>query len=420
MNSLPLFLALLSLVAAAFVLVPLWRHRGIAADHALEDRREKNREVFRQREAELLQDLQQGLINEDEHARLLAELQRAFLLDMEALDKQGVRKGAWSGGRALLLALALLVPAGSYLMYRSLGSGPDLELPRLLDRLAAAQTEEEQRARFDALADFLQQRQQRRPDDVQNGYTLGKLYLELERFEEAAAVFESLLAYLEPGPDRAVVLGQVAQSRYLVDGSTITPRVQEAIDEALSLNPNEYAVMGLYAIDALLKQDFQNALAYWRRQLSSATPGSQEAQQILERIGLVESYMVENGIAVAPEPEGPAMTLTVNIAPELRELVTDDMRLFVFVRNPQMPMPIMAKNVELAEFPITVTLSDADAPMGGGMAAIQNAPQIVAGARLTRSSQPTRQSGDLETLSEPFALSEQTGSVELVIDEIVP
>lgn len=419
MNSLTLFLALLSAIAVAFVAVPLWRHRGANAASTLELRREKNREVFRQREAELAQDLEQNLITADEHARLLAELQRAFLLDMEALDRQAGGKGLWSGGRAIVLVLALAVPVAGFVMYRMLGSGPDLVLPELLAAVANAQTEEEQLTRMAELADFMQERLERRPDDVRTGYLLGQLFMQLQRFPEAIDTFESLLEHIDNNNDRATVLGQVAQSRYLMSDSQITPQVQETIDATLRINPNEYAVMGLLAIDALTQQKLPEAIAYWRRQLSSATPGSQQALEILRRIAIVEEYLPEQGA----DPEdaavaGASVTLTIDIAPELAAQVSDDMRLFVFVRNPAMPMPIVAENRAVSGFPVTLTLDNSNAMLEG--MTLESAPQLLAGARLTRSGQAIAQSGDLQALSEPFMLSGETATVELVIDTVVP
>ncbi|MEY4642633.1 MAG: hypothetical protein RLZZ227_2627 [Pseudomonadota bacterium] len=409
------YLILLCIVAAAFVLVPLLRYRDTAARSVLDQRREKNREVFRQREAELAQDLQQGLVGEDEHARLLTELQRSFMLDMQALDRQQTQ-GTWSGGKPVLLVLALLVPVAGLLFYRSWGAAPDLELPQLMAQLGSAQTEDERKARFAELAEFLQQRMERRPEDVQNGYTLGLLYLQLEQFPEAITTFEALLEQVEAGQDRATILGQLAQARYLRDDSQLSPATQEAIDEALRLNPNEYAIMGLLAIDSLLKEDFAAALGYWRRQLSSATPGSQDAETVRQRIALLEDYLPDEPAAAVDTTQ--QVTVVIDIAPELAAQVEEGMKLFVYARNPAMPAPIAAQNLDLpAEFPVTVMLDNSNSMMG---ITLESVPELIVGARLSGSGNPIAQSGDLQTLSEPFKLAERSTPLELVIDTVVP
>lgn len=413
MNSLNFFLLLLSAAALAFVMIPLWRHHNTAGN-TLDRRREKNREMFRQRETELAEDLRQGLVAEEEHAKLLAELQRTFLRDMEDLDKQGAGKAGLASGRPLVFILALVVPLASLIMYRQLGSGPDLALPALLERVGAAQTDEETLAGYNELAEFLQQRLERRPDDVLTGYSLGTLYTQLERFAEAVDVLQRVEKELEDGPDRATVLGSLAQAQYLLADSTITPEVQQTIDEALRLAPNEFAIMGLLAIDALLKQDIPGAYEYWLRQLSSATPGSAQAEDVRRRLATLEPYMPQDALA---EAQGPTIEVTIDIAPELAEQITDDMRLYVFARDaqPNGP-PTLAITTDVPEaFPVTVTLDNADSMLG---TKIESLPQVVIGARISR--QPTATPGDLQKRSEPFVLSEQTGPVELVIDEIAP
>jgi cytochrome c-type biogenesis protein CcmH len=419
MSSLWLPLALLSLTAMLFVLLPLWRQRGQAATSLLQQRRDKNREVFTQRRQELQHDLEQGLISAEELEKLLAELQRAFLLDMDALDRQGLTRGNWTGGKPVLLALALLIPLISVGLYNSRGAGPDLALPALMERLRGAESEEQQTAVLGELADTLQQRLERRPDDMQSAYMLGTLNLELDRFEPAIATFRHMLERIEAGPDRATVLGQLAQSQYMLADSTITDEVRSTIDQTLAVNPNEFAVMSILAIDAFLREDFPTALQYWQRQLASSTPGSPQAEALRQRIAMLEAYVPQDaGDDSSPAaPTGPTISVTIRLAPELAAQVTEDMRLFVFVRNPDMPMPILAQNLAVPEFPFTITLDNSMSMTG---MTVETFPRLVVGARLSRSGNATAQPGDLQTLSESFTLSELTAPLDLVIDEVAP
>jgi cytochrome c-type biogenesis protein CcmH len=414
MNTIWLLFAGLIAVAMLFVLVPMWRYRGDGALSSLAVRRQKNREVFEQREAELAVDLQQNAVAPEEHTRLLAELQRAFLRDMEALDAAGAARSRLTSGKAILVVLILMIPLLSLWQYSKWGSAADLALPALLSDLGTAQDEAAQVAKLNELAEFLQERIERRPADIQNGYMLGTLYIELERFAEAEATFKKLLEKMEPDADRATVLGQLAQAQYLVHDSQITSEVQATIDEALALNPNEYAIMSILAIDAFLKEDVVTALGYWRRQLSAATPGSRDAEVLRQRIAMVESYLPKDEVAVDTSNR---ITLTIDIAPELASRVDDSMKLFVFVRNTAMAMPILAQNLSIPEFPFTITL-DNSMSMSGMQ--VESAAELVAGARISASGNAIAASGDMQTLSAPFVLAEQTAPLELVINEIVP
>ena len=405
-------LALLCLAAMAFVLVPVWRFRQRESDAGVALRAERNREIFAQRQLELEREVGEGTIAPEDHARMLAELQRAFLADMQALPEQ--RSVTATSLRWLPVVLALLVPATALLIYRTQGAAPDLALPALMQKIGTATDEATQTAGLNELAAALEQRLQRQPDDLQNGYMLGTLYLGIDRYTDAIAVFAKMVDAMEPSPDKATVLGQLAQARYLAAEQTITPEVQQAMDAALALNPNEQAVMSLYAIDAFLKEDFASALNYWRRQLSDLTPGSQDAEQLRQRIALVEANLPPDQQAAV---QGSKIEVVIDVAPALRDKVQSGMRLFVFARNPSMPMPIVAQNVALPEFPYTLTLDNSMSMTG---MQLESAPELVIGARLSASGNAVAASGDLETLSAPFTLSGQSGPVTLLIDNIVP
>lgn len=413
MSSLWLPLGVLSVLAMLFVLVPVWRHRAQQGAGQLAARQAKNREVFAQRQAELAREVEEGLVAPEDHQRMLAELQRAFLIDMQGLESQAAAPAVHSRYRWVPIVCALLLPVLALGVYRQMGSAEDLYLPQLVQTISNAQTDEQQVAALNELATQLERRLARKPDDLQNGYMLGTLYLGLDRYQEAANVFRRMLEQMEPGRDKATVLGELAQAQYMLEESVITPEVQAIMDEATDLNPNQQAVMSLYAIDAFLRQDFVSALQYWRRQLSDMTPGSRDAEQLRQRIALIEANLPSEQVA---EARGPVITVVIDIEPLLASRITPDMSLFVFARRPEGGPPVVALNLALPVFPYTVTL-DNSASMAGAQLAADST--LVIGARLTTSG-ATGQSGDLETLSQPFVVGELEGPMSLTIDSIKP
>ena len=434
MQSLWFFHSLLILLALVFVVIPILRPKNTVKDIQdsnidpdVEKRRQKNIAVFEQTLAELEADYDAGETSRQEYEVLKTELQKSFLRDMESKEPgQKNSTGAYKSPTGKLgtpnwLALVfvlLFIPVVSIALYQDLGASFDLQLPELMDNMATAETEEAQLQALDDLAAFLQERFNRNAEDVQNGYMLGTLYLELGRHLEAVTVFEKLSEQLDPGPDLATVLGQLAQAQFMAADSQITPQVRTTIDRALQYNPNEYAVMSLLAIDAFMQRDFNGALAYWRRQLSQMDAGSQQAGELRQRIAMVESMIPESEQVTADAPvEGPRVTLIVDIDESLKALVDDSMRLFVFARNTNMPMPLAARNLDVPSFPFEITL-DESMSMVQGMT-LSSAENVIVGARLSRSGQATAQPGDIQGISEPFVLAEQTDPVRLTISEIV-
>jgi cytochrome c-type biogenesis protein CcmH len=135
-------------------------------------------------------------------------------------------------------------------------------------------------------------------------------------------------------------------------------------------------------------------------------------------IAVVEEYLPPEERAVAASGS-PTITLTIDISPELAAQVSDDMSLFVFVRSSAMAAPLVAQRFDtVPEFPLTLTLDNSNAMLPG--VTLESAPELLAGARLSRSGQAIAQSGDLQTLSGPFMLSDRTATLELVIDAIAP
>lgn len=418
MTTFYLYSALLLIVAFLFVIVPVLRYRPVSRTADSEIRKQKNIDVFRQGLADLERDQEEGNLVEEDFARLKTELQRSFLRDMENEERRE-RAATFKGNKLVPVLSLLFVALFSYFLYDAVGSVRDLALPDILAELSSVETEEAQVAVLEELAVFLQDRFERNNEDIQNGYMLGTLYLELEQYEAAMDTFSALADSMESGMDKATVLGQLAQSMFLDSGSQMTPAIQKVVDEALAMNPNEYAVMSLLAMEALLNEDIGRAVTYWRRQLLQLDSGSREAAVLRDRIARVEELMPS--VAAAPAEtavdSGATVSLVINIDESLRDRVDDSMRLFVYARNPAMPMPLAAQNVAVPEFPFTITLDDSMAMIAN--LTLSSAENVIVGARLSRSGQATAQPGDFQAVSEPFFLAEQDGPVTLTIRDIV-
>lgn len=420
MNNLTLWLAcgLLSLLAMAFVVVPLLRQRVRAGVDGIEQRRLKNREVYGQRLRELDAERDAGLVTPEDEARVRAELQRAFLRDMEALEAVSAPPAGEGGSssRMLPLAFAVLVPILALVLYRSWGAHEDLGLPALFQAITSAQSAEQQVELLNELAVTLQSRLEREPEDMRSAYMLGTLYEELGQYDAALATFDHMLQHMEPGRDMATVLGQMARTRFTQNEGVIDSAVREYMDRALALNPNEYHSTGILAQEAFAQEDLVAALGYWRRQLSSAQPGSRDAAALREIITLVETYLPDDEAPVAAG-EGASITITVDIDPALRGRLAGKQSLFVYVRNPEMRPPLVAQNLPLGEFPLTLTLDNSMSMLG---MTLESAPTLIVGARLSASGSAIAESGDFETVTEPFELQSLDGPLNLVIDTVVP
>lgn len=425
MNSIWFYVALMLVAALVFVFFPLRGRRQRLDADTIAERREYNKQAFRQRMEELETEHRDGQLSQEDFDRLSEELKIAFLRDMEELEvMEAGRNPVFSGGRKWLpLAVMVCIPLIAVFMYQRYGSAYDLAAPRLLEAVQQAESQEQQETALRELATFLQGRLDRIPDDVRSGYMLGTLYMGLDNYEAAEETFESLLDHVEEDADRATILGQLAQAQYLNAGESFTSEVENTIDQTLDLNSNEQAVMSLLAVRSFMEGDVQEALSYWRRQLNQLNPGSREAQRLQQRINQVQAVLAEQqqGGETAPEQDteaaAPSVTVRVSLAPELRDQVESGMRVFVFARSTEMPMPLAARTFPVSELPLEVTLDDEAAMMA--QATLSSAETVIVGARVSRTGEAIAQPGDFQALSEPIALAEQSGPVTLEISEMV-
>ena len=420
MTSLTIYILLLTLAAILFVLVPVLRYRNQGVNSQSDVREKQNIELFQQNIDELDSNLSDKLIEQNEYKKFKLELERNFLNDMES-GKVSKQKSGASHNKLLPLLLILFIPLSSFLLYRSIGSGQELVLPELIENLNNSESIGSQLKALNEIATILDLRFQRRGEDVRSGYTLGTLYISLEKYTDAVRVFTQLSEGIEEDLDKATVLGQLAQAQYLLADSILTTTVQNTIDQALQINSNEQAIMSILAVEALLVEDFAGAANYWRRQISQLPVSSGQIAQLNKQIKTIEAYLnePEEGSGDADPIDVMAnaveLTVTVSLDESILQQIEPGMTVFIFARSKGTP-PLAAVTVSPEELPVTVILNDSMAMLPQfNLSSVQSA---YVGASIAR--QAVAESGDFQVLSETFVIGEQQVPIILSIKDRLP
>ena len=112
-----------------------------------------------------------------------------------------------------------------------------------------------------------------------------------------------------------------------------------------------------------------------------------------------------------------SLNVRVSLDPALANKVAPTDTVFVFARSTQGPkMPLAIARIQSKDLPASVTLDDSSTLMPDmGFA---NFPEIIVGARVSKSGQATPQVGDLEGYSHAFAPATQR-QAEVVIAQVV-
>ena len=125
----------------------------------------------------------------------------------------------------------------------------------------------------------------------------------------------------------------------------------------------------------------------------------------------------------APAPasaseSGAQLHVEVALDPKLAGKLAAGDVLFVYAKAASgPPMPLAIQRMDAGKLPVTVTLTD-----GMGMLPsmkLSQFPQVVIGARVSKSGNAMPQSGDLQVLSKPLAVTTTT-PIKLTIDQVVP
>jgi cytochrome c-type biogenesis protein CcmH len=113
-----------------------------------------------------------------------------------------------------------------------------------------------------------------------------------------------------------------------------------------------------------------------------------------------------------------AITINIDLDPDLKEATAHDDSLFVFaqaVEGPPMPLAVVRKQVK--DLPLVVTLDDSMAMMPA--MSLSKFSEVKIGARISKTGNATPQSGDLYGEISPVAVDDKE-PVQITIGERVP
>lgn len=360
---------LLLLAALSFLLIPILRgHRR----QQEQDRTALNVALYQERIDALAAQQASGVLDDLQLSQGRDEAARELLADTEGAEPARQRQL----GKALPLLAAVLVPLLAMGLYLHFGAADKVALTQ--EFAQAPKSMEEMTARLERVV-------QAQPDSAEAVYFLGRAYMAEQRPAEAARTFERAVAMAGRQPE---LLGQWAQALYFAADKRWSAQLQALTDEALKADPNEVTSLGLRGIAAFEGERYQEAIAYWKRLLAQLPQGDASRAALQGGIDRAAERLGTQ-TAQVPAPAAVRLKVRVELAPALRDKVKAQDTVFIFARaSSGPPMPLAAKRVTVAQLPIEVELSDADAMMAQMKLSDFADVQLV--ARVSKDGQPTR------------------------------
>lgn len=419
----------LIIFALAFVLYPVFFHRAGARQQA--DLRNQNLMAYRSRMEELDREHRAGILDDQTYRQLKDELAGSLLDDVPDSAQDSGPAEAPGGSRrmrgrksamAVGFLAVLLVPAASVYLYGQWGAMDRVE--QYLTMQAMGDTDEARLARMADLAGQLRERLLESPDNAEGWAMLGRTYMRLERYPDAAWAFRQL-AETAAGDQRsrAVAYGLAAQALFFGSEGEMTAEVTAAIKQARDLNPDEVNALGLLGINAFSQQDYRDAIRYWER-IEAVAPDHPQIGSIREGIREAYTRLGEEPPArlqaEAPEAAGPGVSVRISLAENFQDDVPEDTTLFVFAREAGVREgpPVAVARFTAGQLPLDIRLDDRFAM--SPQAAISGVEQVAVTARLSRSGTVSPQPGDWQGSTEtplPVTGNPAETPTELVIDQ---
>jgi cytochrome c-type biogenesis protein CcmH len=404
----PAFLAAaaaLLLAALALLLRPylLRRKAGVALTQ-----RRINIAIYRDQLDELERDRADGALAEADYATARDEIQRRLLEDGSASEVEPTAAG---GGRATLIAIALMVPLLAGGLYAWLGNPAGLSPPRPQHKVSAAEV--------DAMVAKLAARLEKE-DNPQGWVMLARSYKMLERYEEAAKAYGRAGRFIDNEP---ALLADYAD--ILVAGSgTFAGKPRELLAKALKLDPDHAHALWLSGTAAFEAGRFNQAVTDWERLLAQLPPNSEEARSVQGSIGEAKARGGKSSGATAGTNEKPAKVGAgatvkgrVELAAALKDRAAPGDTVMVIARPADgSRMPVAVLKARVPELPLAFSLDDSLAMSPDH--ALSKFKEIIIEARISKSGMAGAQPGDL--ISAPQTVKVGATGIRLTVDQARP
>ncbi|MBA3929806.1 MAG: cytochrome C biogenesis protein [Xanthomonas sp.] len=316
----------------------------------------------------------------------------------------------WRDARGLVIAGVATLGIATFALYRVVGTPAALEpqaasagMPATLDD-AVAQLEAELK---------------KQPNEPEGWRLLGKSYAALQRYGDAQKAFGRAVQLL---PTDADLLVEAAQARLFANAERkLDAEAIALLDKAIAINPDHQRALWFVGLAQRQEGKHAEAAKTWEPLLAKVDPNTAATLRTQINEARAEAGLpplAETAPAPAADAAPALLTVTVDLAPALKDKLAPDDTLFVFARQVGgPPMPVAAKRLPVSAFPVTVPLGDGDSPMP--TLKLSQLPQVQLVARIAKGSGPAAQSGDLEATAVTADVNAGK-TYTLTIDRVVP
>ncbi|PHR65539.1 MAG: c-type cytochrome biogenesis protein CcmI [Idiomarina sp.] len=362
-----------------------------------------NRELYEQRKLELVQEREDGLLTQNAFERANNELDKRFVTEnteLEQLHDEQVGRNIWLPAvLVVVLTVVLYSLFGSWTLQRQADEAIQA-LPELGKKVLTNDSAQTTREELETFALGLRQRLAGEPNDAVAWLVYARSMTALGQLEQAIEAYKKSLSM---EPNRIGTLLSYAQLLLQTGDEEMMPEAATMLRRVLEQEPNNQEGLSLLGFVAFQRGDWEQAITAWELLLQQIPESDERYQPVATAVADARQRLE------ATELE---LTVTVDISEERMADVPEGATLFVYVRAADGPgMPAAVVRQPVSEFPVTVTLSDANAMLPDYRLSQLNQWQVM--ARISADEQIDAAEGDLDAV--PLIIDPATTTVRLVI-----
>ena len=452
MTSFYLFAVFFALIAAGFIVYPWLKDRNAKKRFEV-----SNTNVIKQRIQEIEREAAEGLIDPDEMQTAINEMKVA-LADESAFHEaqEEIAKSTSLSAKSAKIPLiigaipAIIAAVWVYVDANQLSGLKDLvdaseNIDELSQRILVQPANDVQPEEFQKYALVIRQQLRKDPDDATGWQWLGRLRMSLGQTEEAVAAFDKALKI---SPDSQDIRMKYAQAMMMVGDDENLQNAKRQVSYLVQVAPENRNYRLLLTVVAAQLNDSEVAFANFaliKDELSANSTLYQSLVAQLRSMGASEALLSldgresNNGVAnesnsslagsnasvdAAINDSGPqsgerGFEVTVSVANDLVNKIPASGFLIVFAQDAVSGsrVPLAVKKISLPQFPISVTLSAADAMITN--MSLKNAEQVTITARISVDEDVMTRPGELQGSLVSVKVNDSMQPVALTINKEV-
>jgi len=366
----------------------------------------------------------------DEKARLESSLARD--IEKEEQTATANTKGQW-----LFWPVAGAIPVAAGVIYLTLGTPQALDPQAHVRESSQAQVQppartnatQQQAPPIEEIIVGIKQRLEVEPNDAEAWFMLGRAHLTVGEYQDAAS---ALRRSVEIDDSNVNVRIRLADALALTQNRSLAGEPAEILKSVLEEEPQHPQGLWLYGMALDEVGEPAQAIEVWNRLLPLLSSDPRSQGEVEQLIASAAAKLPGGDAAqiVSPQPAPQATNNTtgdsnagvevvVDVQPGLVADLPSDTPVFVYAKafnGPPMPLAVVKRS--LADLPMTLTLTDAQAMMPNmNLSAFE---EVVVGARISKSGNPVGQPGDLFFETGSVNKDSLTAPVQITISEVLP